>query len=139
MFRTLVSSCAVLAFFLSALQPCAVVAQKKTEATYKGKAHEPIKDQYIVVLKDNVNARAESAGLAKDLESATIVDIYDAALNGFSVSNLSAERLSSLKQNPNVEEVIQVRIIYTNTIQFDTTRLLTIVITLTLVLFVFRT
>ena len=116
MFRSFVSSYAVLALFLSTMIPCAVVAQKKTEPknpnmaepSYHGRGNEPIEGQYIVLLKDNVNPHDESVGLMRAHQNAKVVDVYDTAINGFSVRNFPAARLSNFKKNPNVLDVIQV-------------------------------
>lgn len=71
---------------------------------------ELVPGQYIVVLKNDVAPSAFANNFARS-NNAQVKYVYDAALNGFTVSNVSDAALKALQSNPNVAYINQDRVV----------------------------
>ena len=87
-----------------------VVATEAPAVRQTAKGGEPIKDQYIVVFKDDVR---DAPGLAKQLANAhggKVRHSYEHAIKGFA-ANLPAAAAEALRRNPNVAYVEQDQVV----------------------------
>lgn len=72
----------------------------------------PIKDQYIVVLKDDMQPQAREA-LLKALAGSSLKNVYQTALNG-GVVTMPQQRAEALARNPNVAYVEQDAVVWSS-------------------------